>query len=339
MTNIPAVPTCMFHAALKWSQTQTPPDSALSAEFDGMLLQIKEMGFDTVVCPLPAIRSNAYPELIDRLDDTTHVALTRLIAAAQRLTLSVVLDLDITRVAANGGLASQWPHAYVPQALGGIIDPRLSAQDNASAFLRFHNDYCDDDLLSEWAQRLAAWGQIGVSGISLRNLKRVPERVLSTLIARARAKHPALTFYGDVAGTTPQHLAAFKHSALDGVYTSLPWWDAASPWLAEEHDRLSRVAPLTIATACLDAPLLATNAWRAKLWTAAMTGGAFAVSGVTTLVPELRATLTQIAAWRGQASGLDNNYRILTGALPYTALFRGDGFAFADAQSSSAPGY
>ncbi|MFX8805371.1 hypothetical protein ABTM67_19430, partial [Acinetobacter baumannii] len=50
-----------------------------------------------------------------------------------------------------------------------------------------------------------------------------------------------------IPGATPEEAARLTDAGLDGVFSSLPWWNGRDAWLAEEYGRLRRVAPVMCA--------------------------------------------------------------------------------------------
>ncbi|RYF59472.1 MAG: alpha-1,4-glucan--maltose-1-phosphate maltosyltransferase [Comamonadaceae bacterium] len=339
-----AVPHCIFFVAPEWEHSNVAPEQARATTIEQAAERAHRTGCDALLMAAPTSGLHPFPDLIDDPDRASDAANTPSTDTCTRLTqwvdhaharnLKVLIDVDLVYVAALGAFAKRWPDAYRLPAGAQAIDPRLSHHDAARARLVTSGGRMDPALLDDWVKRVRGWLASGVAGIRLRHLSQLPAADVTSLTAQIKSEYPAAVLLGDTPGLAPDGLAALRDAGLDAVFSSLPWWDFKSPWLVEEHDRLERVAPVVVACASIhqDDDLAAT---RRKLWAAAMTGDSLMVCASTDH-GQADALIAEATAWHRAAGPAAQGLRLLTGtALGVTALFRGDGMAFA---SPRAPG-
>lgn len=84
----------------------------------------------------------------------------------------------------------------------------------------------------------------GVDAMLLRGLAHVSPSLRADFIRALaeRRERPAITVW--TPGMTPATLASLEGLPVDGVYSSLPWWNFRDTWLVEEFERLRAVAPV-----------------------------------------------------------------------------------------------
>jgi starch synthase (maltosyl-transferring) len=171
-------------------------------------------------------------------------------------------------------LAERHPECFAirRENLGDAVDPRSLANGRGRAFLR----HCDDMAAAvAWGDtQLAAALAAGVKGFRVLHPAGASARLWRALIApaRNRANRP-ISFIADTTGVPRDELRALADCGFDFTLSSLPWWDGRSDWLIEEHEALSRVAPVI---AQVDSPARMAPASlavrRARLVLAAITG-------------------------------------------------------------------
>ena len=168
--------------------------------------------------------------------DDTPALIADLAASAARFGLETLVDVVLDRVAVEG--LDDRTHVAAPRG-AGTVDPRIKSSDVDAALARFDDHEASAALLDQWSERLASWKQSGVTGFRVLGLERVPPEFLAKLIERVGGRFLAWT-----PGLDWNRLARLAGTGLDGVFTSLPWWDRRSAWYAEEHELLRRVAPI-----------------------------------------------------------------------------------------------
>jgi len=170
----------------------------------------------------------------------------------------------------------------------------------------------------------------GLAGFLVRECSSIDGAELTRLVAAVRSVKPDAKFLLWTPGCTPEQLMPLRDAGFDATFLSLPWWDERSPWLAEEHVRLSAVASVMVPIDANDSgEMLDANlpdfeeSMGRRLWTAAVAG-----NGV--LVPQFvlhsRAAeeLKAVNYWIARRRSLNEPLLILSGLLsPGAVVFRG----------------
>jgi len=217
---------------------------------------------------------------------------------------------------------------------------------SAAEGLNFYMDVEPGDapLLDGWAARLAQWLQAGVRGFRCLGVKGEASADWRRLVGEARDRAGCGSFMAWTPGMGAEDVRMLREAGFDATFLSLPWWDYRSGWLAEEHARLSTVAPV-IAPVTHDGPACVqadagepAAAWRRCVWTAAICGSGVLVSHEVLRAgeeAELRIMNEWLAARRDEGEPLS----ILTGPLsPCTSLFRnGAGVVLNPSSEQEAP--
>jgi len=141
--------------------------------------------------------------------------------------------------------------------------------------LRWFDDAIAEQLVAWWSAQLDEAVATGVAGFCCRAPARVAGRHWTELIETVR-RDGDIVFLAWTPGTTPEQLDDLASAPFDGAFSSLPWWDYRSVWLAEEFARLRRFGRV------LTAPALAPDGAdvlvaRRALWTAAALGDGWLV--------------------------------------------------------------
>ncbi|WP_017773277.1 maltotransferase domain-containing protein [Paraburkholderia kururiensis] len=172
-------------------------------------------------------------------------ALRELADAANEHGLTLLADLAIDRVAADGALFAahaDWFHPF--EAEEARLDPRHGHRDDNVAYANFSASTASGEgpLVDWWTQQLIALGEAGVGGVRFDSPHCVPAAVWRRLIRQARARVPSMRFLAATPGLARHDVAALEGVGFDSVFSSLRWWDYRSSWLTEEHAALRRVA-------------------------------------------------------------------------------------------------
>lgn len=234
------------------------PDSRIDghAADDQVLARAAALGFDHVLlagCTVPHSRPDA---------------LARVIRACETHRLAVLLDFAADRLPSDAAVDAHdgWVDHARPAAGPDDTDAHLPG-----VRLRWREPVIADELVSWWAGHLREAADAGVAGFCCRAPGRVPGHHWAALLAAARNGGARTTFLAWTPGTAARQLEELAEAPFDGAFSSLPWWDYRSPWLAEEFARLRRFGRV------LAAPALSANgedvlAARRALWTAAAIG-------------------------------------------------------------------
>lgn len=111
-----------------------------------------------------------------------------------------------------------------------MVDVQLGLPDWRQVLSSVHA-LLDVDLLQDQQHAVLLRGFPGLNGKDYRE-------ILTGL--RGRHGQALLTVWGP--GMTPQQLAMLEGLPVDGVCSSLAWWDYRDAWLVEEYERLRAVA-------------------------------------------------------------------------------------------------
>ncbi len=173
-----------------------------------------------------------------------NVALRDISEICQSHGLGLLLDIVPDRVASAGPIANTRPDLFRPPNGISGLDPRAYA---ASVDVALANLNTNTETLAHWwADHLTVWRQAGVCGFRLTSLVNVPPQFVRILAERSP---------GNLLGWTPgiptARLQEFEGCGLDGVFSSLPWWDCRADWIWNEAAALTRIAP---AIACAEFP-------------------------------------------------------------------------------------
>lgn len=189
-------------------------------------------------------------------------------------TLDLFLDFDFSQWDINDDIVARYPACFSirRESAGEVVDPRQPRRAHGRAFLR----NCDDFTpVVEWgAAQLGAALAAGAKGFRAVHPDGASTQIWSHLITNARECCNRQTiFIADTTGVTRATLPSIEKCGFDFSVSSLPWWDGRANWLIEEHEALSRIAPVM---AQVDSPAriapASSTARRTRLTLAALTG-------------------------------------------------------------------
>jgi starch synthase (maltosyl-transferring) len=352
----------------------------LSNHADGgwptLCARAKALGFDTLMtAPLwtPDAAGNPYvPSDPDKLNPalgdevTLDQALATLSTLCGKHGLSLIVDLVLDRVAADGPMARAHAQWYAAQdGVDALRDPRKPLEDRYAVPLRHDAGAAPQGFIAHWVERLGLWVQNGVAGFRCLSPQHLDAAEWRDLMEGVRAVRPDCRFLAWTPGLNPAQLEGLAGAGFDGVFSSLPWWDYRAPWLLDEYVRLRAVAPVI---APVEAPYAKrVAAWRPDsqgryqnaaraLWTAAVVGDAgvlvpmgfedaateaLPLQGAPTSAgsvasqaaeahPALHGDISLANQWLARTTAAQGPLHSLLGPqAAVTALFRGDGRPFA----------
>jgi starch synthase (maltosyl-transferring) len=170
-------------------------------------------------------------------------------ATAREAGLSLLLDIVVDRVAADGAMARSASHWFYRTGPADVVDPRQTQLGLEALPARFDDPQRATELTAWWVDRLIRLTKAGASGFRLLGLADVPGRFIKALITGVKGECPSCLFLGWTPGLNWGHHSGLETSGIDAVFASTPWWDARAPWFIEEHNRLRRIAPMVIGIA------------------------------------------------------------------------------------------
>jgi starch synthase (maltosyl-transferring) len=168
-------------------------------------------------------------------------------ASAQGLTLMLRVVLD--RVSVDASAATAQPGWYHAPPDNPARDPRLPLSTWGVMAL---NREPPPEFAQAWAERLLRWVDAGVAGFVFESPQALPATSWRDLLTPLHQHSTPPRCLAWTPGLTQPQLDALRNAGFDGVFSSLPWWDYKSAWLAEEAARLQRVAPVLASTQPLD---------------------------------------------------------------------------------------
>ncbi len=206
------------------------------------------MQFDSILLAGCALSSFGEPSVQDAGEQS---ALARFAQACRKAELKLLLDLEIDRfpVADPFHVAHEENFFLPEQDVHALPDPRFGTVQRDDRRMQLRLDANGTQLaLAYWQTQLTQWVKIGVGGFRCLGIARISPYVWQTLIAQTKAddRH-APVFLAWTPGCTPEQLTAIADCGFDAVFASDAWWDYRSSWLAEEHRRLSAIAPVIAA--------------------------------------------------------------------------------------------
>ncbi|HWE07335.1 MAG TPA: alpha-1,4-glucan--maltose-1-phosphate maltosyltransferase [Rhizomicrobium sp.] len=188
--------------------------------------------------------------------------------------LDLLLDVDFSRWDLRQEFVESHPECFAIRrhSDGEVIDPRSARHDRGHALLRGGDDLAP---VAAWcAERLAEAVAAGAGGFRVLHPGGACAELWSALIGPARARaNRSLALIADTTGLARGELPTLAECGFDFTLSSLPWWDGRANWFIEEHEALSRVAPVM---AQIDSPAklppASVIARQARLTLAALTG-------------------------------------------------------------------
>ncbi|HXO86056.1 MAG TPA: hypothetical protein VN803_11090, partial [Gemmatimonadales bacterium] len=162
---------------------------------------------------------------------------------------SLLLDVVLDRVAADGAMARSAPHWFYRSGAGDVVDPRQVQLGLEAVPARFEDPQRAGELTAWWVDRLIRLAKAGAAGFRLLGLADVPARFVKALIEGVRSECPSCLFLGWTPGLEWARHIELEGAGLDAAFASTPWWDGRAPWYVEEHNRLRRIAASVIGVA------------------------------------------------------------------------------------------
>jgi len=277
-------------------------DTGPGGPWDALARRVRRAGFNALLTdPLwrcsPGLPRS--PAALDpdrpcpRLDDSACLSesLRRLAASGARHGLPVYMDLVLDRIAAGAVAGTPYADWYLPPPDDPARDPRTSLAERGIFHLRAGQ--LPQAFIHAWSERLARWLDAGLAGFRVEAPQRIDAEDWRLMLAPLRAAFPDRRFLAWTPGLDPRQLKALRTAGFDGVFSSLPWWDFRSAWLAEEHARLRAVAPVIASPADTTATPSEAQALRA-LWSAAASGDGILIAGGIDARPQ---AYSQLNAW------------------------------------------
>jgi len=194
----------------------------------------RSLGFNIVMsAPLFKRRDGGSvfaPEDCDQTDPSLGLpqepaeALFELVAAGAARDIKLMLDLALV------------PGIETSTASSRALDPRRSPVKASGS------GKSPPELLREWSERLIRFSDSGVAGYRLISIDSLSASDWAGLIAHVKGADNDVRFFAYTPGTDFAFRAQLLQCQLDGVFSSLAWWDFRESWLLEEQRIQSQIA-------------------------------------------------------------------------------------------------
>jgi len=161
--------------------------------------------------------------------------------------LKVFADVDLASFPIGHPLVGQFPERFaIRRALSTepVIDPRRPGPATGEARARLREPDLPEEIFEALCARVAELARAGLAGLRLTRAEDLPGSVVGRLKEETRRQHPDFRLIGGPVQRDPKVLAQLRLAKLDWLISSFAWWDRSAPWLVEEYDELSAIAPL-----------------------------------------------------------------------------------------------
>ncbi|SNS54157.1 starch synthase (maltosyl-transferring) [Noviherbaspirillum humi] len=213
------------------------PQLFSSAEAIGQHLdRCKAMGFDHVLVPTP------HEDVTGPSPGITDATLGDLARRCGERGLKLLADLDMASIGEDAAFLQSHLRWFNADNIYEPPDPRQPLSLRPVPALRFDEPEVVEQVSDYWGERLQGWVNAGVAGFRCLSVCGPPPASWRRLIGKLKAMNPDLAFLAWTPGCTPAHIEALAGCGFHATFSSAAWWDYRSPWLADEQQRLNRVA-------------------------------------------------------------------------------------------------
>ena len=158
-----------------------------------------------------------------------------------------LLDLALDRIAADGDVARDHPELFASPDRALALDPRVAPTPHlARPRLQEAGGSAGAAaaLGAWWGELIAGWTRAGLAGVRLRGLAALPPGSMAPVLRALRQHAPDALIIADTAVASWSDIAALRGIGLDGVQSSLAWWNWQDRWFEDELAMLRLVAPV-----------------------------------------------------------------------------------------------
>ena len=166
---------------------------------------------------------------------------TGLLPALAALPRNTLMDVVLDRVAPGKPVGPNAP--FVQPRAHSPLDPRQPAPQPFAA-AEVTSEASATALGTWWGGHIAQWNGVGLAGVRLLGLDRVPVAHVPALVGALRRSAGKSLLFAWTPGMSWTALDAMSPGSVDLVASSLPWWDGEAEWFWQEHDKLRRIAPV-----------------------------------------------------------------------------------------------
>ena len=171
-----------------------------------------------------------------------------MVAEAERLGLSMMIDLVINHCAVDSSLVREHPEWFLHEGKK-IANPFCLEPDGTRVtwydLAQFDHANSPDraGLLDYCVKLVLHLVSLGFRGFRCDAAYQLPNAVWEQLIARVRREHPEVVFIAETLGCSPEQTSATASAGFDAIFNSSKWWDFEGGWLLDQYDLTRRAAP------------------------------------------------------------------------------------------------
>ena len=155
---------------------------------------------------------------------------------------AALIDLVIDCVAADGDIARDHANLFAPPDRSKALDPRVTPTPHLARPALDHGGAAAR-LGGWWGTLVDEWNQAGLAGVRVRGLAGLPRGMAPELLRAMRQQAPRALLIADTSGVAWTDIQSMAGIGLDGVLSSLAWWNWQDGWFADELALLRQVAP------------------------------------------------------------------------------------------------
>jgi len=238
--------------------------------WSGHFVRASEMGFDSVLLASPFAAADGLTLDYEILDSSSGggdalEALSQATHSARESGVTLMLDLDISRLATGSPLLEAFPDWFAHSG-ENVAGPAAADQGATFRFLAEN-----DAMVDWWDQRIAAFQAAGIAGFRCLGAADILPSIWSRLIAAAHARVAGTIFMAWTLGSPAAMVSGLADAGFDYGFSSSCWWDFKSAWLDEDAARIARIGPAIALTNPLDQPFAGNAAARRRALTFAAT--------------------------------------------------------------------
>ena len=210
-----------------------PADMGEPVFWGGHFVRAAEMGFDTVLLASPFASVDGLVLDYDVLDEATGggealLALSEAAHAGREAGVTLMLDLDIGRLALTSPLLDEYPDWFTPAGQG--------------AAFRFLGE--NDAMVEWWDARIAAFQAVGITGFRCFAATDVAPAIWGQADRCGACARRGHALHGlDAGAVRPLPCQNCSMPVFDYGFSSSCWWDFKSAWLNEDAARIGRIGP------------------------------------------------------------------------------------------------
>lgn len=171
-----------------------------------------------------------------------------MVAEAERLGLSMMIDLVINHCAVDSSLLKEHPEWFLHEGKK-IANPFCVEADGSKVvwydLAQFDHEHSPQraDLLDYCVKLVLHLVNLGFRGFRCDAAYQIPSGVWKQLIARVRQEHPETIFVAETLGCSPEQTKMTAAAGFDAIFNSSKWWDFDGAWLLDQYNLTRQVAP------------------------------------------------------------------------------------------------